>query len=66
MDTGRGYMEEISDDFYHKKEKESPLNSGVFKVGEQIEIKGSIFKIQSIKPKKLVLKLLKKSNNKED
>ena len=59
MDTGRGYFEEIPEDIYEKADKKWPMDSGVFKVGEQLELKGSLFKVHAIRPKKLILKLLK-------
>ena len=39
------------------------LNRGIFKVGEIIELKGSRFRIKSVKPTELRLKLLKNSSN---
>ena len=59
MDTGREFFEEIPEEFFNMAEKKWPMDSGVFKVGEEIEIKGSLFKIHAIRPKKLILKLLR-------
>jgi len=35
-------------------------HKGTFKIGEEVELKGNRFRIKSIKPKQLVLKLLKR------
>jgi len=68
MDTGRGYFEEIHEvedterQLAEIKKLQNKFQNygGTFKVGEQIELKGSIFKVHEIKPKKLILKLLTK------
>jgi len=67
MDTGEGYFKEISEKDLEKQEKELrkltvayPNHGGVFKVGEQVELKGSVFKVHAISPKKLILKLVRK------
>ena len=60
MDNFQGKFEEISQDLFEKAEKQWPMDSGVFKVGEELEIKGSRFRVHAIKPKKLILKLLVK------
>jgi len=59
MDSGRGYFEEIPQEIFEMAEKKWPMDSGVFKVGERVELKGSLFKVHAIRPKKLILKLLK-------
>jgi uncharacterized Zn finger protein len=62
MDTGNGYfekLENLKEEFNNLKQKH-PNHGGIFKVGEKIELKGSIFKIKSIKPTELRLKLLKR------
>jgi len=64
MDTGHGNFErfeEIENDLEELKQK-YPKHGGVFKVGEKITIRNSIFKIKSIKPKELRLKLIRKVN----
>ena len=58
MDSGRGHFEKIPEDIFNLAE-EKWEKSGVFKVGELLEIKGSKFKVQRITPKKLILKLRK-------
>jgi len=67
MDTGEGRfkylegrdIEEIEKDLEKLKE-EYPKHGGVFKVGEEIQIRNSIFRIKSIKPKELRLRLMRK------
>ena len=62
MDTGRGEFEmfdNIEEDLKELREK-YPKHGGVFKVGEEITIRDSIFRIKSIKPKELRLKLMRK------
>ena len=58
MDTGQGKFEEIPNYIYDQAEKEFPMDSMAFKVGELLEIKGSKFKVHAIRPKKMILKLL--------
>lgn len=69
MDTGEGRFksfmldsEETNDLQKRMSEmhKEFPKHGGTFTVGEEIEIKGSLFKVKSIKPTGLRLKLLKR------
>jgi len=60
MDSGNGKFEEIPEHVFDQAEGEYPLNSGAFRVGEQVEVKGSLFRVKSIKPDKLILKLLKR------
>ena len=61
MDTGNGEFrtffeaEELDD-----LKSEFPHHGGVFKVGETVELKGSRFRVKSIKPTELRLKLLPK------
>lgn len=62
MDTGEGEFKQFM--LEEEKErllKEHPNHGGVFRVGEELTIKGSLFRVKSIKPKELRLKLLKKS-----
>jgi len=61
MDTGRGHFEEIPKELYEQAERKWPGLSGVFRVGERLVIKGSKFKVQSIKRKRLVLRLEKRA-----
>ena len=41
-------------------QKKHTQHEGTFRVGEEVELKGIRFRIKSIKPKQLVLKLLKR------
>ena len=43
---------------YNEEIKNRPIEARSFKIGELIEIKNSIFKVQGIRPKKLILKLV--------
>jgi len=52
MDTGDD--KELSEKLRALQKKQT------FKVGEEVELKGSRFRVKSIKPKQLVLKLLKR------
>lgn len=67
MDTGKGYFEE----FYAKNEEEAkehmerllklyPGHGGIFHEGEEIELKGSRFRISKIITNGLKLELLPK------
>lgn len=67
MDTGKGHFESIkAEDDEELSEKLRALqqkhreHGGTFRVGEEVELKGSRFRVQAIKPKKLILKLLRK------
>ena len=56
MDDGRGSFIPIPEEIYQEKIDE--LDSGVFKVGEIVELRGSRFRVKAIKPTELRLKLL--------
>ena len=67
MDTGEGKFKK----FFAKDEnelaekindlqKQYPKHGGIFVVGEVLELKGSKFRVKSIKPTELRLKLLPK------
>jgi hypothetical protein len=65
MDTGKGtfkpLLENDPKEFVKKMEeleKEYPEHGGWFREGEIIEIRGSRFRIQSVKPTSLRLKLV--------
>lgn len=61
MDTGEGRFEMVDTlEEAIEKQKGYPLHGGIFKIGEILEIKGSQFKIQSINPKGMRPKLLKR------
>lgn len=58
MDNGKGMFEEITEEkFKEQLQKEEPM---VFKRGEVIEIRGSLFKVKKFSPTTLTLKLLPK------
>ena len=62
MDTGKGYMEQFTD---KSKELEAlkqkyPNHGGVFEVGEEIEIRGSRWRVKAIGKKEMRLRLLPK------
>ena len=59
MDSGRGFMEGISHELYDKAEKKFPKKSGVFQIGEEIEIKGAWFRVKKINPFGIMLKAIK-------
>ena len=60
MDSGEGRFEPFDNEAQKETLKELyPLHAGIFKVGEHVEIKGSRFRVKSIKPTELRLKLLK-------
>ena len=62
MDTGNGRFEELpSLDAVEEMRKKYPKSKGVFTVGEDIEIKGSLFKVKDISPFGIKLKLLKQA-----
>lgn len=59
MDTGRGNFARISPEVAQKYEETGLLDTGIFRVGEILTIKGSKFRIQSIGRTKMKLKLLR-------
>jgi len=60
MDTGEGRFERFNkrEDLQELRQK-YPNSKGVFTVGEEIEIKGSLFRVKDISPFGIKLKLLK-------
>ena len=56
MDSGRGHMEEIDYQLYDMANNKWPDKSGVFRIGEEIEIKGAWFKVKKINPFGIMLK----------
>ena len=61
MDTGDGKFVQFSDvEEVPELERRYPDHGGIFHKGEIVELKGSIFKVKTISPKELRLKLLKK------
>jgi hypothetical protein len=57
MDTGKGKFEMLSEGKLESLEMDDRINK-VFRVGELIPIKQSLFKVLKITPKKLILRLL--------
>ena len=57
MDTGLGKFEMLSEGKLESLDMDDKINK-VFRVGELIPIKQSLFKVLKITPKKLVLRLL--------
>lgn len=61
MDTGEGRFEKFQAlDELDGLRKKFPKSKGVFTVGEEIEIRGSLFKVKDISPFGIKLKLLKR------
>ncbi len=61
MDTGEGRFEplpNILQETIDKAREEHPKSKGVFTVGEEIEIRGSRFRVKDISPFGIKLKLL--------
>lgn len=62
MDTGKGiFIPAENDTELQKLMKKHPKHGGWFTVGEHITIKGSKFRVKSIKPTEIRLKLLPRS-----
>ena len=64
MDTGEGRFEMLNsmEDFSDTRKK-YPKSKGVFTVGEELEIRGSRFRVKSISPFGIKLKLLKERSD---
>ncbi|MHA2066227.1 MAG: hypothetical protein ACXABY_17785 [Candidatus Thorarchaeota archaeon] len=64
MDSGLGKLEPISEDvakaIEYQQQKAGTMIPSVFHVGEELQIKGSLFHIQSIGRKKMKLKILRR------
>ena len=62
MDTGEGYFHKIEslEKELQEAKQEFPEHGGIFSIGEELEIKGSKFRVKSIKPTELRLKLLRR------
>ena len=68
MDTGNGTFKTIEAESEGKLatmkaalEERYPNHGGWFRVGEEVEIHGSLFRVKSVKPTELRLKLLKRN-----
>ena len=61
MDTGEGKFEFAqTEDQAHRLQLKYPNHGGWFHVGEEVVVKGSRFRVKSVKPNELRLKLLKR------
>lgn len=64
MDTGEGRFKELEQDTYDEYLSgtlEKPERAGgIFSVGEEIEMRGSRFKVRKITRKDLILRLLER------
>lgn len=67
MDTGEGVFEvldDVTDEELAERRSEMelrfPKHGGWFRVGEEVELNGSRFRIKAVKPTELRLKLLKR------
>ncbi len=58
MNSGRGHMEEIHYELYDKAEQKWPKKSGVFQIGEELEIKGAWFRVKKINSFGIMLKAI--------
>ena len=56
MDTREGNLAPISEGL--AKELKRKDVSGIFQVGQEVEVNGSKFVVHAIRPKKLILKIL--------
>jgi uncharacterized Zn finger protein len=62
MDTGEGkfvQLKSLEEEYVEAVRKKYPQAKGIFAVGEEIEIKGSLFRVKEITPFGIKLKLLK-------
>ena len=60
MDTGEGRFEQFEElNRLRELEKKYPKHKGIFTVGEELELRGSKFKVKDISPFGIKLKLLK-------
>ncbi len=67
MDTGKGKFEMLpetkEEDLAKAKqamEEKYPQHGGWFRVGEVIEVRGSLFRVKAVKPTQIILKLIQK------
>ena len=70
MDTGKGTFEQVKatnpeelNTMMKALEEKHPNHGGWFREGEEIEIKGSWFRVKSVKPTEIRLKLLPKESS---
>ena len=61
MDDGKGELVPFkTEEELAKLQRENPLHGGWFRVGEEVVLKGSRFRVKAVKPTELRLKLLKR------
>jgi hypothetical protein len=70
MDTGKGTFETIKatnpeelNTMMKALEEQYPNHGGWFREGEEIEIKGSLFRVKSVRPTEIRLKLMQRSKH---
>ena len=62
MDTGQGKFKPVVDEAQKAVlERKFPDHGSIFQVGEMVRLKDSVFRIKSIKPTELRLKLVKRA-----
>ena len=60
MDTGEGRFEELPTlNAIEEMRRKYPKSKGIFQIGEELEIKGSLFQVKDISPFGIKLKLLR-------
>lgn len=67
MDTGKGIFEQVNAENEEKLQERmreieamNPNHGGWFREGEEVELKGSRFRVKRIKPNEITLKLLER------
>lgn len=61
MDDGKGnFLQAMSTDEKERLEKLFPNHGGWFRVGEEVKLKGSLFRVKRVKPHEITLRLLPK------
>ena len=67
MDSGEGrFIQAKSIGDLEKIREDYPKSKGIFEVGEEIEIRGSLFKVRKITPFYMQLKLLRQPADSAD
>jgi len=61
MDDGKGtFVPFMTAEELTKLQRENPFHGGWFRVGEEVELRGSRFRVKAVKPTELRLKLLRR------
>lgn len=60
MDGGRGRFVPVPQDRMVRVPERAETTDGIFAVGDIVEVRGSRFRVQTIGPKRLTLKLLRR------